>query len=96
MENTYKMYSMYRGIDFVSNPDLVASDMENAIDASCWFWRHKGGITKKYCANGDINILIEHENNNVAMITLAVNGGHNGLPERQALFDKIKNEWGLK
>ncbi len=91
-KNTYKMYSMYRGIDFVSNPDLVASDMENAIDASCWFWRHKGGITKKYGANGDINILIEHENNNVAMITLAVNGGHNGLPERQALFDKIKNE----
>ena len=21
--------------------------------------------------------------------------GHNGLPERQALFDKIKKEWGL-
>ncbi|CAD6556673.1 hypothetical protein LMG27952_06166 [Paraburkholderia hiiakae] len=95
-KNTYQMYSAYRGIDFVSNPDLVASDMENAIDASCWFWRHKGGIQKKYDAKGDINVLIEHEKNNVAMITLAVNGGHNGLGERQALFDKIKNVWGLK
>ncbi|RQN40799.1 glycoside hydrolase family 19 protein [Paraburkholderia tropica] len=94
-KNTYKAYSDYRGIDFVSNPDLVASNMENAIDASCWFWRHKGGIQKKYDANGDINVLIDHEKNNVTMVTLAVNGGDNGLKERQALFDRIKKEWGL-
>jgi predicted chitinase len=94
-KNTYKAYSKYRGMDFVSNPDLIASDMENSIDASCWFWRNKGGIEKKYGANGDINVLIEHEKSNVALVTLSVNGGSNGLGERQALFDKIKKEWGL-
>ncbi|RQH09898.1 glycoside hydrolase family 19 protein [Paraburkholderia dinghuensis] len=94
-KNTYKMYSEYRGVDFVSNPYLVASSMENAIDSACWFWRHKGGIEKKYGAKGDINVLVEHEKGNVDLITLAVNGGHNGLDERQALFDKIKKEWGM-
>ena len=95
-KNTYKLYSEYRGIDFVTNPDLIASNMENAIDSSCWFWRNKGGIERKYGAKGDINILIENENDNVALVTLAVNGGSNGLAERKALFEAIKNEWGLK
>jgi len=34
--------------------------------------------------------------NNVELITLAVNGGKNGLAERQGYFDAIKKEWGLE
>ncbi|ESS38940.1 chitinase class I [Burkholderia cenocepacia] len=94
-KNNYAAYSDHRKIDFVTNPELIAADMENAIDASCWYWRHKGALSEKYEAKGDINILIDHEKNNVRLITLAVNGGHNGLPERQELFDRIKKEWGL-
>ncbi|MBU9607864.1 glycoside hydrolase family 19 protein [Burkholderia multivorans] len=95
-KNNYAAYSDHRKIDFVNNPELIAADMENAIDASCWYWRHKGTLSQKYEAKGDINILIDHEKNNVGLITLAVNGGHNGLAERQELFDRIKKEWGLE
>lgn len=94
-KNNYAAYSAHRGIDFVANPELIATDMENAIDASCWYWRHKGTLSEKYEAKGDINIIVDHEKNNVRLITLAVNGGHNGLPERQELFDRIKKEWRL-
>ncbi|GAB83031.1 hypothetical protein [Shimwellia blattae] len=70
--------------------------MSYAIKASCWFWRNNGGINKKYGAKGDINILIDNEKNNIELITLAVNGGRNGLAERQQYFDAIKKEWGLE
>ena len=69
--------------------------MYNAIDASCWFWRNIGGRYKKYNAKGDINVLIENEKNNVELVTLAVNGGYNGLAERKKVFTAIKKEWGL-
>lgn len=80
----------------VDNPDLVANNMEETIKASAWFWRYSGGIFKKYDANGDINVLIDNEENNVALVTLAVNGGSNGLAERQSYFDAIKKYWKLK
>jgi predicted chitinase len=95
-KNNYKKYSDYRGIDFTANPELIASDMYNSIDASCWYWRHNGTIHKKHDAKGDINKLIAAEKNNVTLITLAVNGGDNGLAERKSLFATIKTEWGLK
>lgn len=94
-KNNYAAYSAHRRIDFVTDPDLIAADMESAIDASCWYWRNKGAISEKYDARGDINIVIDHEKNNVRLVALAVNGGHNGLSERQGLFDRIKKEWGL-
>lgn len=95
-KNNYKRYSEYRGVDFVEDPDLIASDMFNAIDASCWYWRNNGGVYVKYGAKGDINVLIYNDRDNVSLVTLAVNGGDNGLPEREELFHLIKKEWGLK
>ncbi|MEK0364440.1 glycoside hydrolase family 19 protein [Pseudomonas sp. CBC3] len=94
-KNNYAAYSRYRGMNFIDSPGLIASDMYNAVDASCWFWRNIGGIYKKYNANGDINVLIDHEKNNVELITLAVNGGYNGLAERKEIFAAIKREWNL-
>lgn len=96
-KNNYRKYSNYRGLGekFVNEPDLIASDMFNAIDASCWYWRFNGAVHVLHNARGDINVLIAHEKNNVTLITKAVNGGSNGLAERQELFDKIKSEWGL-
>ncbi|HBS77872.1 MAG TPA: hypothetical protein DD989_04525 [Pseudomonas sp.] len=66
------------------------------MDASCWFWRNNGGVHKKHNARGDINILIEHEKDNVGIVTLAVNGGDNGLAERKEIFEAIKKEWRLE
>ncbi|KDA92724.1 glycoside hydrolase family 19 protein [Pantoea agglomerans] len=95
-KNNYRRFSSYSGVDCVANSELVASVMSNAIKASCWFWRNNGGVHKKYDARGDVNILIDSEKNNVELITLAVNGGKNGLAERQGYFDAIKKEWGLE
>lgn len=95
-KKNYRLFSEYSGVDFVSSPELVAENMEDTIKASAWFWRNNGGIFKKYNASGDINILIDHEKNNVTLVTKAVNGGANGLPERKMYFDKIKKIWGLE
>ncbi|RRW70236.1 hypothetical protein EGJ48_14985 [Pantoea dispersa] len=95
-KKNYQHFSTYSGVDCVNNSELVASVMINAIKASCWFWRNNGGIHKKYDAKGDINILIDNEKNNVELITLAVNGGLNGLSERQGYYNSIKKEWDLK
>lgn len=94
-KNNYKAYSDYTGKDFVANYDSLERDMENSIDVACWFWRHNGGIKNKYNANGDINVLVDNEKENVTLITLAVNGGRNGLSTRQDIFNKIKTEWSL-
>ena len=94
-KKNYKLYSDFKGFDFVSNPYLLAEDMYLAVDASCWFWRKNGGVHKKYDAKGDINILIENEPRNVRLVTLAVNGGDNGLAEREKIFGRIISEWGL-
>lgn len=89
-------YSKFKNIDFVKNPDLIASNMLYAIDVSCWYWRYNGAVHKIYNARGDINTLIDNDKNNVKLITKAVNGGSNGLHERVQLFNKIKKEWGLE
>ncbi|MCK8358503.1 hypothetical protein LXA11_08095 [Erwinia amylovora] len=95
-KKSYQKFSEYSGVDCVNNTELVASVMSNAIKASCWFWRNNGGVHKKHNAKGDINILIDNEKNNVELVTLAVNGGQNGLSERQSYFNAIKKTWGLK
>lgn len=94
-KKNYKRFSLYSGVDCVENPDLIASNMLNSIEASCWFWRHNGGVYKKFNARGDINILVDNEKNNVRLISLAVNGGENGLAERENYFSRIKSIWGL-
>ncbi|OCG46049.1 hypothetical protein A9G35_05960 [Gilliamella sp. Choc5-1] len=70
--------------------------MKYSIDVSCWFWSFNGGIYKKYNANGDINILIDNEKDNVTLVTKAVNGGRSGLEHRISIFNKIKEEWELE
>lgn len=94
-KKNYKRFSLYSGVDCVENPDLIASNMLNSIEASCWFWRHNGGVYKKFNARGDIKILVDNEKNNVRLISLAVNGGENGLAERENYFSRIKSIWGL-
>ena len=95
-KNNYKAYSKARNIDFVSNPEAIGNNMYNAIDVSCWYWRNRGAIYKKYGAKGDINILIDNDKYNVRLITLAVNGGNNGLEDRKNIFMKILKKWRLQ
>jgi predicted chitinase len=95
-KNNYESYSNYTGVDFVRAPNLIAENMFNAIDVSCWYWRRNGAVSRKYNARGDINVLINNEPDNVSLVTLAVNGGDNGLHERVKIYEAIRKEWGLK
>lgn len=97
-KKNYKKYTDFKGgeINFVDLPDLLASDMYYAIDVSCWFWRNGGGIREKFNAKGDINVLIDNDKNNVALVTKAINGSDNGLSDRMRIFNRIREEWGLK
>jgi predicted chitinase len=94
-KNNYASYSAYRGVDFVRSPDLIAESMFNAIDVSCWYWRRNGAVSRRHNARGDINVLIDNEPANVRLVTLAVNGGDNGLHERIKIYEAIAKEWGL-
>ncbi len=94
-KNNYASYSSYRGVDFVRAPNLIAENMFNAIDVSCWYWRHNGAVSRRHNARGDINILIDNEPDNVRLVTLAVNGGDNGLHERVKIYEAIREEWEL-
>ena len=94
-KNNYTSYSNYRKVDFVVDPEALASNMFNAIDVSCWYWRFSGAVTRKYDARGDINVLVDHEPGNVQLVTRAVNGGDNGLHERMKIYEEIRKEWGL-
>jgi predicted chitinase len=94
-KNNYASYSNYKGVDFVRAPNLIAENMFNAIDVSCWYWRRNGAVSRKYNARGDVNILINNEPDNVNLVTLAVNGGDNGLHERVKIYEAIRKEWEL-
>lgn len=94
-KNNYAAYSRFRKIDFVGAPNMIAENMLDAIDVSCWYWRYNGGVSGKYNARGNINILVDNEPDNVQLVTLAVNGGSNGLREREKIYEAIKREWGL-
>jgi predicted chitinase len=94
-KNNYRSYSSFKKFDFVGRPALLAENMYDAIDVSCWYWRHSGAVSQKYNARGDINVLVDNEPSNVKLITLAVNGGSNGLQERADIYEAIRKEWGL-
>lgn len=90
-------------MDFVANPELLASNIEYSIDSSCFFWT-------KFKGNNYFNKLIDKietdpKNSSltrkqkddliVKRVTKKVNGGYRGLAERQKLFQKIKKEMKL-
>lgn len=85
--------------NFVINPDFVSENFNYAVESACIYWRHWGALSKKFNANGDINILIDNAPNDVELISQAVNGGSyghsNGLDDRIDKFNKIKNNLGL-
>jgi predicted chitinase len=96
-KNTYRDYGKHVGKDFVNDPWLIASDMYNAIDSACWFWRNKGAISQKFNAKGDVNIIIANDRDNVTLVTTSVNGsGKKHLKERMELYKAIKIELGLE
>jgi len=72
----YLSLSKDTGIDFINNPDLLATEV-NAIVSACWFWSKK-----------NLNVLADKDD--LIGITKRINGGTNGLEDRCKKLAKWK------
>lgn len=70
----YRSSASALGIDLISDPDLLLQD-EYAALSTGWFW--KANNCKRFADSGDFTGL-----------TKCINGGINGLPDRQARWRK--------
>jgi len=68
--------------DFVANPDLVATDLNFGVESAFYFWDAR-----------NINAIADTDD--VRDVTIAVNGGENGLPDRTARLTRIKQALGI-
>jgi putative chitinase len=73
----YQAYGDAIGRNLVDgdNPNLLATDPELAVDVACWFWQSHG-----------LSDLADQDD--VIRITKKINGGLNGLPERERLLGR--------
>ncbi|WP_288550151.1 glycoside hydrolase family 19 protein [uncultured Brachyspira sp.] len=74
--NNYKFYGEKIGADLINNPDL-AREENNACLIACAYWNVRG-LTKAA------------REGNVQSATKKINGGYNGLEDRENRFRKIK------
>jgi putative chitinase len=77
--SNYVAYGKHKGRDFVTSPNysLIATDANLAVDVSCWYWDTHG-----------LNSLADKDD--VKAITKVINGGYNGLPDREARLSRAK------
>ena len=74
-KNNYEYYGKKINIDLVNNPDL-AKEPNTAIEIALLFWKEKEcGLYAKL--------------RDVKTVTKLINGGYNGLADRQKRFDRI-------
>lgn len=75
----YTQYSQYVGVDFTKqgNETLIATRPKYALDVSLWFWDHR-------------RLNSYADSDNLRAITRRVNGGYNGLPDRQNYLTRAK------
>lgn len=73
-KDNYKTCGQAIGFDLVSNPETLSVDLSIAIKSAIWFW-NKNNLNS-YC-----------DNNDYIGLTKRINGGVNGLEDRQ---DKLK------
>lgn len=64
------------GLDLLAEPDLL-EQTENACRSAAWFWHSRG-----------LNELADA--GEFRMITKRINGGYNGLGDRQAYYNRAK------
>lgn len=74
--HNYEILSMVLGIDFIANPELLEGAVY-ATESAGWFWQTKG--LNEIADRGDFRL-----------ITKRINGGYNGLPEREEFYERAK------
>lgn len=80
--NNYTEAGQDLGLDLVNDPELVERDLEVAARVSGWFWQKN-------------NLNRFADSDNFIGLTRAINGGTNGLPDRQAYYARAKVAFGI-
>ena len=80
-KHNYRLFSAASGEDVIANPDLLASP-QWALASACWFWDMRK--LNAYADDDDIH-----------MITKRINGGVNGLENRQHFLDEYKKIYNI-
>jgi len=75
----YKIYGDLLGLNLIDNPDLLL-DINNGIQAACEFWKQNNLNYFADCCD-------------IKSMTKKINGGLNGLKEREAYYSKLMREW---
>jgi len=74
-------HAMYGDDRCVRNPAMVA-ELPDAALAAGWYWQSRR-----------LNVLADKDD--IRAVTKRINGGYNGLADRQRYLDKAKAFWGL-
>lgn len=75
-KENYKQFAQDYGVDCVNNPDLLLQP-EWALASAGWFWQKR-------------NLSAFADKDDIVMITKRINGGINGLNDRQQYLDSFK------
>lgn len=75
----YTAYSNYKGINFLElgNEQRIANEPQLALDVSLWFWDKN-------------NLNAKADQDDVRGITRRINGGFNGLKDRESYLNRAK------
>lgn len=65
---------IYNDVRLLDTPDLLETDMNVAVQSACWFW-----------ISNSINQFADQED--VIGMTVKINGGTNGLPDRTQRYN---------
>ena len=77
------MYALPLGVDFVDEPELLATP-EYAAQSAAWWWENAGlnAIADGLGGADDTEVF--------KAITKRVNGGYGGLDDRLAIYERAK------
>lgn len=81
-KENYQKFARDYGVDCVKKPDLLL-DPEWALTSACWFWKKR-------------NLNPYADANDIIMITKKINGGINGLNDRQQYLASFKRIYEIK
>ena len=76
-KDNYEAYSKETGNDFVNNPELIGGTPLWALDSAGWYWKKR-------------NINAAADTDDVKAATRLINGGYNGLKEREHYLQQFK------
>ena len=77
-KDNYTELTKETGFDFVNNPDELSNNPKYSIIAACWFWKSR-----------DLNKYADLDD--VKQVTKRINGGYNGLEDREKYLNKAKS-----